>query len=113
LKNRKIELNDLMIRTQLRRPLNEYLTDGPHVVAAKKMKEDGVPISIGMLIEYYIGEGPGKRIGDKVHLSNENVKYNIDYYLKNQILPAVESIFDVFGVDTVSIADGEQQKKLF
>jgi len=38
LKNRRVGLDDLMIRTQLRRPINEYVAEGPHVVAAKKME---------------------------------------------------------------------------
>jgi DNA polymerase elongation subunit (family B) len=46
-------------------------------------------------------------------LAGEKVKYDIDYYMKNQIMPAVENIFDVFGVDATAIADGESQKKLF
>ena len=113
LKSREVELNDLMIRTQLRRPLDEYVAEGPHVAAAKKMEAAGVSVSVGMLIEYFVGDGSGKRIGDRVHLANEKSAYDINYYLKNQVLPAVENIFDVFGVDVVSIADGESQKKLF
>jgi len=77
------------------------------------MEKAGVTISTGMLIEYYIGEGRGKKIGDRVHLPNEKTKYDVDYYLKNQVLPAVENIFDVLGVDAMAIADGESQKKLF
>ena len=66
-----------------------------------------------MLIEYFIGEGSGKRVGDRVFLPNEKAKYDIDYYLNNQILPAVENIFDVFGVTVREIAEGESQRKLF
>ena len=113
LKNRNVNIKDLMIRTQLRRPINEYLSEGPHVVAAKKMEAQEIPISPGMLIEYYIGEGNGKRVGDRVYLPDEKAKYDIGYYLNNQILPAVENIFDVFGVSVKEIADGESQKKLF
>ena len=113
LKSRDVELEDLMIRTQLRRPLNEYVAQGPHVAAAKKMEAAGVSISTGMLIEYFVGEGSGKRIRDRVYLAGEKVKYDIDYYMKNQIMPAVENIFDVFGVDASAVADGESQKKLF
>jgi DNA polymerase elongation subunit (family B) len=74
LKERKVEIKDIMIRTQLRRDVNEYLAEGPHVIAAKKMKEKDVPVRQGMLIEYYIGEGKGKgkRISDKVLLPDEN-----------------------------------------
>lgn len=113
LKDRNIDLEDLMIRTQLRRPLNEYVSEGPHVIAAKRMIDSGVLVSSGMLIEYYIGDSAGKKIGDRVYLAGEKVKYDIDYYLKNQILPAVENIFDVFGVDVGAVIEGESQKKLF
>jgi DNA polymerase I/DNA polymerase-2 len=113
LKSRKVGLDELMIRTQLRRPLGEYVAEGPHVVAAKKMVAAGVPVSTGMLIEYFIGDGSGKRIGDRVHLAGDKVGYDVDYYLNNQILPAVENIFDVFGVDVKAVVDGSEQKKLF
>ena len=113
LKKREIDKSELMIRTQLKRPLDEYLSKGPHVIAAKKIEKTGVPIEIGMVIEYYIGEASGKLVRDKVFLPDEKIKYNIDYYLGSQILPAVENIFDVFGVDVRAVIDGEKQEKLF
>ena len=113
LKERRVGVDDLMIRTQLRRPLSEYLSEGPHVIAAKKMEARGIPVSVGVLIEYFVGEGNGKRVGDRVYLADEKVKYDIDYYLNNQVLPAVENIFDVFGVDVGAVVDGERQEKLF
>ena len=102
-----------MIRTQLRRPLGEYVAEGPHVIAAKKMEAKGIPVSTGVLIEYFVGEGSGKRIRDRVYLVDEKAKYDIDYYLNNQILPAVENIFDVFGVDVKAVVEGSEQQKLF
>jgi len=112
-KSRKVGLDELMIRTQLRRPLGEYVSEGPHVVAAKKMVEHGVNVSTGMLIEYFVGEGSGKRIGDRVYLAGDKVKYDYNYYLNNQVIPAVENIFDVFGVDVKAVIDGVEQRKLF
>lgn len=113
LKKREIDKNELMIRTQLKRPINEYTSEGPHVIAAKKIGETGIPIQVGMTIEYYIGENRGKLVRDKVSLPDEKVKYDINYYLNSQIIPAVENIFDVFGVDIRGIIDGETQKTLF
>jgi len=113
LKNREIDKSELTIRTQLKRHLNEYISEGPHVIAAKKIEASGVHIELGMVIEYYIGEGRGKLVRDKVFLPNDETKYNIDYYLNTQILPAVENIFNVFGVNVRAIIDGERQKKLF
>jgi DNA polymerase elongation subunit (family B) len=112
IKNRKIQLDDLMIKTQLKKPILEYASNGPHVVAAKKMKEQKIPVSIGMLIEYYIGEARGKRVGDRVFLPGEERNYDIKYYLNNQVLPAVENIFDVFGINVNEMLDGEKQRGL-
>jgi DNA polymerase, archaea type len=113
LKSRNVELEDLMIKTKLKRPLDEYVSEGPHVVAAKKMIEAGASVSVGTFVEYFVGEGSGKKVGDRVYLVGERVKYDMEYYLKKQILPAVEGIFDVFGVDVGAIIEGERQEKLF
>ncbi len=119
LKDREIKIDDLIIRTQLKKPLNEYLSEGPHVIAAKKMLEQDLPVSQGMLVEYYIAESNGngkaktKRIGDKVKLPDEKGEYEIDYYLNNQLLPAVENILEVFGININEIIEGHTQKKLF
>ena len=113
LRARDVNLEDLTIRTKLKRELDEYVAQGPHVVAAKKMVEAGTSVSVGTFVEYFIGEGSGKRVGDRVFLVGEKVKYDIEYYLRKQILPAVENIFDVFGVDVNAVIEGERQEKLF
>ena len=113
LKNREVGQSDLVIKTQLRRNLNEYTTEGPQVVAAKKLGETGIPVEVGMIIEYYIGETAGKLVRDKVFLKGDKVKYDIDYYLDKQVLPAIENIFEVFGVKIKEIIAGESQKTLF
>ncbi len=115
-KERKIELKRMIIRTQMKKPLSEYKALTPHVVAAKKMKEREMPLDAGSLIEYYIAETKSeskkKLIRDKVKLINEEGKYNIEYYLKHQILPAVENILQVFDIDIKTILDGKKQTTL-
>jgi len=115
IKKRKVEKDDLIIKTQLKKPIKEYLAEGPHVVAAKKMDERGIPVSVGMIVEYFVGEisGKGKRVGDRVFLPDEKINYDIGYYLNNQILPAVENIFEVFNVNLKEVIEGEKQEKLF
>jgi DNA polymerase elongation subunit (family B) len=117
IKNRKIDKKELIIRTQLKKPLSDYIAEGPHVVAAKKMQEKGMPISQGDLIEYYVAEiKPGskkKLVREKVKLPDEKGKYNIKYYLNNQLLPAVENIFEVFDINIKEVIEGEKQEKLF
>ena len=118
IKDRKIPLQQLIIRTQLKKPIEEYKSIPPHVTIAKRMHEQDIPISIGMLIEYYIAEPKDKNkkralVREKAKMPDEPGKYDIDYYLNNQILPAVENIFEVFDINIRELAEGKQQKKLF
>jgi DNA polymerase I/DNA polymerase-2 len=113
-KERKVDLKKMIIRTQLKKPLGEYKAVTPHVVAARKMQEKKIPIDMGSLIEYYIAETRDKKklIREKVKLINEKGEYSIEYYLKHQILPAVENILQVFSVDVNTLIDGKKQKTL-
>jgi len=113
-KERKIDKADLIIKTQLKKPLSEYKAITPHVVAARKMIENKIPVSQGNLILYFITESEGKKklVRDKVRLPDEKGDYDIDYYLNHQILPAVENIFQVFGLDIQEILDGKKQMTL-
>ncbi|MBR9706195.1 hypothetical protein GOV14_04115 [Candidatus Pacearchaeota archaeon] len=119
LKDRKIPIKDLIIKTQLKKPISEYKSQGPHVTIAKRMKEKGLPTDIGMLIEYYIAEPENfknkKRalVRDKARLPDEPGKYDLDYYLNNQIIPSIENIMAVFKINTKELADGKKQKNLF
>ncbi|MCX6748638.1 MAG: DNA-directed DNA polymerase, partial [Candidatus Pacearchaeota archaeon] len=56
IKERKIELKEILIRTQLKKPIEEYKSENPHVTIAKRMKQKGMPVDIGMLMQYYIAE---------------------------------------------------------
>mgnify|MGYP001613694360 CR=1 FL=1 len=111
LKQRKISIDDLIIKTQLKKSLEDYKTVSPHVIAARKMIDSGIPIDEGHLIEYYIAETEEKKklVRDGVKLPNEKGEYDIEYYLEHQILPAVDTIFQVFGVDIKGII--EEKKK--
>jgi len=110
-KQREVAHEDITIRTMLQKPIDEYKAISPHVIAAKKMKERGIPISGGNLIEYFIAETREKKklVRDRVKLMEEKGEYNIEYYLKKQILPAVENIFQVFNIDVKEILEGKKQ----
>jgi len=114
IRKREINQKDILIKTQLKKPLSEYKSITPHVIAAKKMEEQKIPIDMGNIIEYYIAETEGKKklVREKVKLPEEKGEYNIKYYLERQILPAVENIFQVFGVDVKEIIAGKKQNKL-
>ena len=116
IKTRDIPKEDLIIRTQLKKPISEYRNISPHVIAARKMIDSHIPTSAGNLIEYYIAELPvgskKKLVRDRVKLPNEQGEYNIDYYLNNQVVPAVENIFQVLKIDIKQIISGKTQTTL-
>ncbi len=72
-----------------------------------------MPVDAGMLIEYYIAEGKGKKqlIRERARLPTETGNYDVDYYIEHQILPAVENIFAVFNISKEDIL-GKSQMKL-
>ncbi len=114
LKNREIDKKLLIIKTQLKKPLDEYKAISPHVVAARRMIEKSMPVDMGMLIEYFVAETRSKKalVRDKVKLVGEKGEYNIKYYLNRQILPAVENILQVFDINTKELIEGKKQMKL-
>jgi len=117
LKNREIPLKQLIIKTQLKKPIDDYKAETPHITIARKMRSLGLPINIGMIIRYYIAESTKTKkkalVRERAKLPNEPGQYDIEYYLKNQILPSVENIMEVFNLDVNELVEGKQQKKLF
>ncbi len=114
LKSRKVAMEEVIIRSQIKKPIEEYRSITPHVVAAIKMKERKMPFDIFTPVEYYIAESStkSKLIRDKVKLKDEKGGYDINYYLQNQIIPSVENIFQVFKINVKDFIDGKKQENL-
>lgn len=112
IKDRTLDKKDLTIKSKIKRPLHEYKAIGPHVIAARKMKDRGEEVGEGTLVEYFIGKGTGTLVRDKTFLMDEDVEYDEKYYLEKQLLPAVDSILHVFGIDIKDEIDGRKQEKL-
>lgn len=116
LKNREVPKEKLIIKTQLKRSVSEYKSLPPHVQAAKRMKKMEIPVSSGNLVEYYVAEtGSNKKnqlVRERVRLPQEDDPYDTGYYLKRQLLPAVENIFQIFNLNTEEIIEGKRQTKL-
>ncbi len=113
IKNRKVSLDDITIYTQITKNISEYKTLEPHVVAAKKLQKKGVKIAPGMIIGYVITKG-AKSISQRAepvdYVSLED--YDPEYYIENQILPAVERIFEVIGYSKSFLRASEKQQTL-
>jgi len=114
LKTRAIAKENLIIRSQLTKPISEYKAISPHVTAAEKMLKLGMPVRPGMLVEYYVAESGEKKklVRERIKLPDEEGKYDVKYYLEHQIIPAVENIFEVFNIKLLEFAEGKKQKSL-
>ncbi|NJF24317.1 DNA polymerase domain-containing protein [Thermococcus sp. Bubb.Bath] len=90
----------LVIHEQITRDLKDYKATGPHVAIAKRLAARGIKIRPGTVISYIVLKGSG-RIGDRAIPFDEfdptKHKYDADYYIENQVLPAVERILKAFG----------------
>jgi len=113
LKNKKIPMEQVVIHTQLTKHLGEYESIGPHVAVAQKMKMNGKNVGAGSLIRYVIVEGSG-RIRDRAKMVEEvkEGQYDANYYINHQIIPAVESIFAVFGYNKENLLTNVSQATL-
>ena len=113
IKERKVDLDDLIIYEQITRPLSQYEQLGPHVKAAMKLRERGFPVGEGMVIGFVITKGSGS-ISDRA-MPAQFVKlkdYDIDYYIHHQVLPASLRVLKALGYTEQDILSEKIQKKL-
>jgi len=100
LANYRVPVEKLVIYEQITRELSAYKATGPHIAIAKRLKAKGVKVKPGMIINYVVLRGD-KKISDRAILLDEydpkKHKYDPDYYIHNQVLPAVLRILEAFG----------------
>ncbi len=114
LKSGNAKVEDLAILTQITRPIKMYESRGPHVTAVIRAgkEEEYTP---GSIVRYVVCSGKGK-ISDRSYLVEEyekkKLKYDPDYYINNQIIPAVGKIFEVLGYDIKNLSQ-EKLSKFF
>ncbi|WP_423793087.1 DNA polymerase domain-containing protein [Methanocaldococcus indicus] len=113
LREHKINIDDLVIYTQLTKPINEYKTTAPHVVLAKRLIKEGKRVNVGDVIGYVVVKG-GKNISERVKLPEEVKKEEIDinYYIENQILPPVLRIMESLGIKESELKKEKRQLTL-
>lgn len=101
LKERTVNLEDLVIYTRLTMPLSQYKQVGPHVQIAKNMKQRGEEVGVGSTIAYIVKEGRGlirDRVVSYEEGESQDILYDADYYIENQVIPAVMRIMSAFGL---------------
>jgi len=113
LRRKELTLDKVLIHTQLQKDIKDYGHVASHVAVAKRMREHGLDVRQGSVIKYIIVEGKG-RIRDKARLIQEvsEKDYDSDYYINNQVIPALEKIFGVFDVDVKELLQTKEQSRL-
>jgi len=111
IKNKNIPKDLMVIRTQLKKSVEDYDLIGPHVVIAKKMLEKGMFVGPGSIIHYIVEDGKGL-VRDKAILPEDSKSYDSKYYIENQVLPAVDRIFEAVGYEKKDLTEEKSQLKL-
>ncbi len=106
-----VPLEKLAISTQLNKNPENYEVVSPELSAAKKMIAAGIPAEKGTVISYVVGRS-GKTISEKAMPLELARDYDPDYYINNQVLPAVMKIMKELGYDEYSMKFGGKQKSL-
>lgn len=116
IKKGDVERKELIIHTQITKPLHQYKQVGPHVVAARRIEEHGIKVTRGTIIQYIIVKGKGSISQRAIPYEySEGYEYDKDYYINNQLIPAIERIMYSFGYtkkDLEDLAKGEVQQSL-
>lgn len=98
IKENRVPIKDLVIDTQLTMGLGQYKTEGPHVAIAKVLKERGEDVRMGTIISYLVLRGTGRIRDRSIPASDYNgEQVDADYYIQNQVLPAVGRILEPLG----------------
>ncbi len=111
LKNGNTSIDDLIIYTQLMKKPDDYDIISPELAAAKKAIARGVPLEKGSVIAYIITKN-GKTISEKADIAEYAKDYDADYYINNQVLPAVMKILKELGYNEDDLKNKGRQKNL-
>ncbi len=108
LKKGKVAFDDLIIYTQITRPLSQYEQIGPHVVAAQKAMQRGRPVGEGSTMLYIITKGTGS-ISERAEPAEDAKNYDPEYYIHHQVIPPALRILAKFGITEDDLIKGKQE----
>ncbi len=114
----KTPLEKLTIIKGVTRALSSYKGVQPHVELAKKIgkRDPTKSVIVGERLGYVIVKGNqlvSKRAEDPDYVKEKGLEIDPQYYIENQLLPPIERIFEVCGVNKSELIEGSHQKKLF
>lgn len=110
LKSGDVKMENLVILSQITRPLDQYEQVGPHVAAAVKAMDRGRRIKTGSVISYIITKGTGT-ISQRAEPAEDAKNYDPDYYINNQVMPAAMRILSGLGFSEEEILSGKKESQ--
>ncbi|MDD5337555.1 MAG: DNA polymerase domain-containing protein [Candidatus ainarchaeum sp.] len=111
LKKGDVPMADLTIYTQLTKKPEDYDIMSPELMAAKKAIARGAPLEKGSMVAYVITKRGGS-ISEKAEIADSAKDYDPDYYINNQVLPAVMKILKELGYDEDELKNKGKQKSM-
>lgn len=114
LKEGRVPLESLVIRTQLRKGIYNYDQKSPELAAARKAVESGFrkKEELEHSVIGYIITKSGNTISDKAQLYGMAKDYDADYYIEHQVLPATMRILKELNFEPDELKNVGKQKKL-
>jgi len=114
LQNKKIPNSKLIIQSFVHKRIGNYKTINPAMSALINAKAEGVQIKNGEVVDFIITSKQGKTISEKARIAElvPEGDYDVEYYMNNQIVPAIHSILEVFGITIDELLTGKKQKGL-
>ena len=113
LRNRRIPIEKVIIHTQLQKAISDYDNKGPHVAVAQRLQNQGINVGPGSMIRFVVTSGSDIiRNRSKLPEEVKNNDYDPDYYINNQVVPAIERIFNVLGYTKEDLLEIKEQTKL-
>jgi DNA polymerase I len=108
-----VPIRDLIIWKSLTKPIEEYKVNAPHVEVTKKYLRIGREVVPGDKIGYVITK-KGTKLYEKAQPYFEVAPDQVDteYYVSNQVVPAVARILGVFGIGQDELLLGRQRSLL-
>ncbi len=113
LRNGRVPFDQLIIWKTLTKSVDAYEVHAPHVEAAKMLKKKGFDLTLGDKVGYVIVKGVGK-LYEKVKPYTMATPEEVDgeYYIRNQVIPAVLRVLTDFGVKEEDLLEERIQPSL-
>ncbi len=113
IRSRNVSMEDIIIYTQLTKGISAYKNIEPHVIAAQKLLKKGREVAPGVIIGYVITKGT-KMISQRAEPAEfvSLQDYDTEYYIENQIMPAVLRIIEAMGYSKDYLKEGMKQESI-